>query len=81
MAQILVRNLDDRTAEALKRRAARESKSLEQLVREILAEVASRDEAEFFDAMRRLRASAPKPATLDPTELIREDRDNDQGRC
>ncbi|HHQ41417.1 MAG TPA: plasmid stabilization protein, partial [Chromatiales bacterium] len=40
MAQIVVRNLDERVVAALKARAALQGKSLEQTVREILAAAA-----------------------------------------
>jgi plasmid stability protein len=77
MGQILVRNLADDVIDRLKQRAKGERLSLEQLVRNVLAEAAKPSRAEIIEAARRIRAKMP-PSTLDSTELIREDRDNDE---
>ena len=56
MAQLIVRNIDDDIVRALKRRAARHSRSAEAEHREILREVLARDEKresfkEFLESM------------------------------
>ena len=74
MAQILVRNLDDRVVSRLKRQAERESLSLEQKVRTILAQAVKRDSEEFDRVTRGIREQT-RGAGLDINALIREDRD------
>lgn len=81
MGQVLIRNIDDEVLERLKRRAAAEQKSLEQSLREVLAEVAKPSRAELIADLERLRgaiAAREKPGVRYPTveELIREDRDS-----
>jgi antitoxin FitA len=75
MGQILVRNLEDAVIERLKARALKADKSLEQTVRDILAEAAKPNREEILAEMDRLRAQIG-PVTLDATDLIREDRDS-----
>jgi antitoxin FitA len=77
MGQILVRNLDDSVIERLKQRALKADKSLEQTVRDLLTEAAKPSKEELWAEIDRLRESAG-PVTLDATDLIREDRDNDE---
>jgi antitoxin FitA len=77
MGQILVRNLDDAVIERLKQKAQREKASLEQTARLILTQAAkpSRDEViAEIDALRKRIG----PITGNSTDLIREDRDNDE---
>ncbi|HEX5318704.1 MAG TPA: hypothetical protein VFW46_06080 [Stellaceae bacterium] len=80
MGQVLIRNIDDGVLERLKRRAACEHKSLEQSLREALAEIAKPSRAELLADLDRLRAeiAAQEPDGDYPTaeELIREDRDS-----
>jgi plasmid stability protein len=75
MGQILVRNLEDTVIERLKARALKADKSLEQTVRDILAEATKPSREEILAEMDRLRAEIG-PVTLDATDLIREDRDS-----
>lgn len=79
MGQIIVRNLDDAAIDALKRRAERERKSLEQLLREVLTDVARRDRVDWLAELDRIRAMAPKSATGRrfplAEDMVREDRD------
>lgn len=77
MGQILVRNLDDHVIERLKRRAAQQNRSLEQAVREILAEAAKPSRREIVEEARRIRERIGQ-VSGDSTELIRADRDNDE---
>lgn len=80
MGQVLIRNLDDAVIEKLKKRAERANVSLEQSLRELLTQSARElDKEEALAAADRIRATV-KPSGLDPTELIREDRDTDHGR-
>ncbi len=74
MGQVIIRNLDDAVVANLKRMAAREEKSLEQFLREVLQERASR-ERESFVAFARSVAERCRPSDIDPTDLIRQDRD------
>ena len=80
MGQLLVRHLDDRVKEKLRRRAARRGRSLEAEVRDILAaavaapetaesRVGSRIAARFADVgvnlvVRELRGTPARPARL-----------------
>jgi len=74
MGQVIIRNLDDSVVLKLKKMALRESKSLEQFLRDQLSETAMRDREGFFEFARGMRERC-KPIDIDPTDLIREDRD------
>ena len=80
MGQVLIRNIDDDVLERLKRRAAAESKSLEQCLREVLAVAARPSHEELLAELERIRAMTPprQPGVKYPTaeELIRKDRDS-----
>jgi plasmid stability protein len=77
MAQIIVRNLDDQVVRSLKTKAELHGKSLEQQLREILAEAARLTPAEKVALSRRARAMTPSGvAQSDSAELIRRDRDS-----
>lgn len=60
MAQVLIRNIDDDTLEALKARARLSGKSLEQELREIVRAAAPLTAEEKVEASRRLRAAFPR---------------------
>jgi len=76
MAQIVVRNLDERVVAALKARAAVRGKSLEQTVREILAAAARPDVEERLALADEIRAmSRARKGASDSTRLVREDRE------
>ena len=77
MGQILVRNLDDRVIERLKERARRENASLEHTLREILTEAAKPSRAQIIAEVDLLRKEIGS-ISGDSTDLIREDRDNDE---
>jgi plasmid stability protein len=77
MADILVRNLDEDTARRLKEKAKAEGKSLGATVREVLAQAAKPTKAELVAEARRIRAMSPY-SDVDSTDLIREDRENDE---
>jgi len=78
MAELKVRQLDDRVAAALKARAKKRGVSLEEEVRSTLsAAVAARRDA-FARRAAVLRAAAgakPGEAALDSARIIREERD------
>lgn len=75
MGQVIVRNLDDKTIAALKAKAALHGNSLEQELREILAEAARPRPQERLVLADRIRAMTPRKAQTDSTALVREDRD------
>ena len=79
MGQILVRNLDDAVIKRLKSRATERGKSLEQTVREIIAEAVGPTTEEAWAEIDRIRAMTPprKAGATYPTaeQLIREERD------
>jgi plasmid stability protein len=79
MGQVVIRNIDDRVLERLKKRAIAQRKSLEQSLRELLTETAKPSRAELLADLERIRAMTPscEPDSTYPTaeELIREDRD------
>ncbi|MCW5770529.1 MAG: hypothetical protein KIT16_02750 [Rhodospirillaceae bacterium] len=75
MGQLLVRNLDDGVIERLKRQAEARRISLEQLLREVLADAAGRSRAEMLAEMDRIRAMTPRKLATSSTDLIRKDRD------
>lgn len=76
MGQVIVRRLDDAVIDALKRRAAARGISLEQQLREILAEAARPSRAEIVADIGRIRAMTPGRLTTDSADLIRADRDS-----
>jgi plasmid stability protein len=76
MGQVIVRKLDDAVIAAHKRRAKARGVSLEQQLRDVLAEAAKPSREEIIADLRRIRAMTPKGPRIDSTELIREDRDS-----
>ena len=75
MGQVIVRRLDDQVIAAHKRRAAARGVSLEQQLRDVLAEAAKPSRAELIADIRRIRSMTPRKLTTDSTDLIREERD------
>lgn len=80
MAQVVIRNIDDRVFERLKARAAAQRKPLEQSLRELLTEAARPNRPELLAELERIRAMTPprQPGSDYPTAepLVREDRDS-----
>lgn len=76
MAQVIIRNLDDRVVANFKTRAELKGHSLEQELRETLTRAARLTPEEKLAIVDRIRAMTPPgvPQT-DSTELIREWRD------
>ena len=78
MAQILVRNLDDRVVRRLKARAKRQGRSLQSEVANILQQAATAPKVDMKAARklcRRLRRRLKGRKFPDTVSLIREDRD------
>jgi len=78
MAQVLIRNIDDEVIERLKTKAAANKQSLEQSLRELLSKAAKPDRKELVERMRQCRQLTRGRNLPDATDLIREDRDNDE---
>ncbi|HZK88852.1 MAG TPA: hypothetical protein VFC56_01775 [Stellaceae bacterium] len=80
MGQVVIRNIDDNVLERLRQRAAAERKSLEQCLREVLAEAARPSRAELLAELERIRTDIAARDTGGPyptaEELIRQDRDS-----
>ena len=80
MGQVVIRNIDESLIERLKARARAQRKSLEQLLRDLLAEAARPSRSDLLDEMHRIRAMAPPRrgnfAYRTAEELVREDRDS-----
>jgi plasmid stability protein len=80
MGQVIVRNLDDEVIERHRERAKARGVSLEQQLRDVLAESAQPSREELVEEMRRIRSLTPKPPpgqrVIEGWELIREDRDS-----
>jgi plasmid stability protein len=77
MADIEVRDLDDRVAEALKARARQSGVSLEEEVRAILTRTVDADWEELLrraDSIRARTELCARPE-LDSAQIIREERD------
>jgi plasmid stability protein len=77
MPDILVRNVDEETARRLKDRAKATGASLSDTARELLKQNLKPSKAELVEEARRIRAMSPY-SDVDSTDLIRENRDNDE---
>lgn len=77
MAQVVIRNIDDVVVDRLKARAAAERKSLEQKLREVLAEAARPVPADVASELARCRAMSPPVPPSGPLaeDIVREIRD------
>lgn len=77
MVDILVRNVDEYVARRLKEKAAANGSSVSDAAREALRTFVKPTKAELLAEMDRIRAMSPH-SDVDSTDLIREDRDNDE---
>ena len=82
MGQIIIRNLDDRIIETLKRRAQAAGRSMEAEAREVLARLADDPAERRLAAIAAMQAEFERsriPGTTlpDSLELLRESRDID----
>ena len=76
MANVTIRNLDDRVVEELKERAKAHHRSLEAELRQILADAAQGpDGGELGALAQRIAALTPAIPQTDSAALVREDRD------
>jgi plasmid stability protein len=75
MAQILVRNLDERVVRRLKRRAKAAGRSLQAEAKAILEDAAKLDMEAARKVLEKFRAQFGDRTFSDSAELIREDRD------
>lgn len=75
MAQLLIRNLDQKTVDRLKERARRHRRSLEGEVRVILEKEAAAGARDAWLLADRIRASFAGRRFSDSAALVREDRD------
>jgi plasmid stability protein len=77
MGQVLIRNIDDFVLGRLKKQAADKGLSLEESLRQALAQLARPSKDELIAEQRRIRAMSP-PIKERPfaEDLIREDRDS-----
>ncbi|MCR9120744.1 MAG: toxin-antitoxin system HicB family antitoxin [Phyllobacteriaceae bacterium] len=78
MGQILIRNIDDEVHARLKAKAAGADKSLEQYVREVLADAARPTKAEILAEMDAVRARIKLPADAPSFEEMIEEMKNEQ---
>jgi antitoxin FitA len=70
MADIKVRNLDDRVADALKARARAKGVSLEQEVRGILADAVGSDRQDIYNDLLKIREMTRPPSGKKPTGSV-----------
>jgi len=75
MAQILVRNLDEKLVESLKRRAKMNGRSLQAEVKTILEQAVTLDMASAREVALKIQAMFKGRKMVDSVKLIREDRD------
>lgn len=76
MGQVIVRNLADEIIGAHKRRAAARGVSLEQQLRDVLAEAARPTRDELLRRLAECRSLTPRGPRTQAEDLIREDRDS-----
>ena len=77
MVDILVRNVEEDVARALKEKAKTAGVSQNEIARAALRNDVKPSKAEVLAELDRIRAMTPY-SPVDSTELIREDRDNDE---
>ena len=80
MAQLVIGDLDDEVVEKLKRKAVERNQTLDDTIREILAEAVRPNRSEVLMELRRIRAMTPRDVAgkrFPPAEdMIRQDRDS-----
>ena len=77
MSDILIRNLDEETVRRLKERAKAKGVSVNETAREAIAAYVKPTREELVKELDRIRGMSPY-SVVDSTDLIREDRDNDE---
>ncbi len=76
MGQVIVRKLDEQVIAAHKRRARARGVSLEQQLRDVLAEAAKPSREELRQRLAACRELTPPGPRMLAEDLIREDRDS-----
>lgn len=76
MEQVLIRNIEPRVLELLKKQAKENDRSLEAELRVILRREAGLDREEFVQKLKEIHASYKGKVFSDSTALIREMRDS-----
>jgi plasmid stability protein len=79
MAQLTIRNLEDRVMSAVRQRTAVAGHSVEQEVRDILATATRVDKAQIIERLQARRASYGDRVFDDSAELVRQTRDERAG--
>ena len=75
MPNVLVRDIDTKVLERLKKRAADKGRSLQSEVKIILTDVSNQpDQLSELEVIRRIKASIKNRNQTDSSELLREDR-------
>jgi plasmid stability protein len=74
MPNVLIRGLDDRLVEKLKKRAARNERSLQAELKLLIEQAAAVDISEFRARVARIRKELSGRKHSDSAELIAEDR-------
>lgn len=74
MADLVITAVDDAVVERLSGQAARAERTLESLLRDLVTRAARLDDEAFERATRRI-GDKLRGAGLDPTQMIRDDRD------
>ena len=72
-----MRNLDEDVARRLKAKAKAKGQSVNETAREAIEAAVRPSKEELVEEARRIRAMSPY-SDVDSTDLIREDRDNDE---
>jgi plasmid stability protein len=75
MADVTIRDVDDDALRRLEERAARDGRTLEEVLRQIVSEAGRPQRADLIREMDEIRARQPVPILDDSTDLIRRDRD------
>lgn len=75
MAQILIRNMDDRVVESLKKRAKREGRSLQSEVKRILEQAARIDMDTAQKMLKQFRSRFKGRRFSDSVDILREDHE------
>ncbi len=74
MAEVLIRDLDEKTIEAIKRHAARNNRSLQAELKTIVERAALMDILDSREVADRIRAKLSGRRFSDSTDLVAEDR-------
>jgi len=76
MADVTIRDVDEDALRLLEARAARDGRTLEDVLRQIVAEAGRPSRADLIHEMDEIRSRQPARILDDSTDLIRRDRDS-----